>query len=330
MPDNQVDILITRQFPSVAEDLLRSAGFRLSVWSQDRPMTTNELLERAPACDALLCTITDRIDENLLAACPRLKMISQFGVGYDNIDIAAATKRKIPVGNTPDVLTDATADTAFALLLSVARKTLFNYQKILRGEWKTFEPNKHLGIELKGKTLGIFGMGRIGVEMARRCVGAYGMQVLYHNRRRNAEAEQQLGARLVSFDELLQQSDIVSVHSVLSNETRDIFNATAFARMKKNAIFINTARGGIHNEANLISALREGTIWGAGLDVTNPEPIDPGSPLLFMENVAVLPHIGSATVEARSAMARIAATNLISFFRERRVPHIVNPGVLPS
>lgn len=321
-------ILVTRIFPPVAVDLLRAAGFQLSEWNEDRPMSKEELIDQARNHDAILCTITDRIDAAFLEACPGIKMISQFGVGYDNIDIPAATTRKIPVGNTPDVLTDATADTAFALLLAVARKTFFNHKKILNGEWKTFEPNKHLGIELKNKTLGIFGMGRIGVEMARRCIGAYKMKVIYYNRRRDAESEKLLGARYVTFDELLHSSDIVSVHSVLSPETKGIFNALTFNKMKPTAIFINTARGGIHQEGDLIDALKSGKIWGAGLDVTNPEPMDRNNALLHMENVAVLPHIGSATIEARSAMATLAANNLVSFFKSGTVPHIVNPTAL--
>ncbi len=308
--------------------MLREAGFHVTEWTEVRPMTADELIQLAKEHDALLCTLTDKIDAAFLNACSHLKMISQFGVGYDNIDIAEATKRKIAVGNTPGVLTDATADTAFALLLAVARKTFFNHKRILKGEWKTFDPNKHLGMELKNKTIGIFGMGRIGIEMAKRCAGAYGMKVLYYNRRRNSVAENELNARYVSFDELLRSSDIVSAHSVLSDETRGIFNGEAFLKMKPTAIFINTARGGIHNEPDLIAALQAGTIWGAGLDVTNPEPMDPANPLLQMENVAVLPHIGSATIEARSAMARLAAGNLVSFFKSGTVPHLVNPTAL--
>jgi glyoxylate reductase len=181
---------------------------------------------------------------------------------------------------------------------------------------------------LKGKTLGIFGLGRIGMEMARRSKGAYQMKIIYHNRRPNPEAGRKLDARYVSFDELLSQSDVLSVHCSLNAETKGIFNKDAFSRMKPNSIFINTARGPVHNEADLIDALRKGTIWGAGLDVTNPEPMKPDNPLMQMENVSVLPHIGSATVETRDKMARLAAMNIIGFYRNKTVSHIVNPEVL--
>jgi len=249
-------------------------------------------------------------------------------VGYDNIDVPEATKRCIPVGNTPDVLSEATADIAFGLMIAVSRKMFYMHKNILHGEWKQFEPLKNLGQQLTGKTLGIFGMGRIGMVMAQRCVGAYGMQVIYHNRNKNPEAEQKFYARYVSFAELLEQSDVISVHSVLSNETKAIFNLDVFKQMKPNAIFINTARGDIHNEVDLQKALEQGIIWGAGLDVTNPEPMMADNPLLNMPYAAILPHIGSATIEARNGMARLAAENIIAFYKNGKMPHCVNPEVL--
>jgi glyoxylate reductase len=252
-------------------------------------------------------------------------VIAQFGVGYDNINVPEATKYGVAVGNTPGVLTDATADTAFALLLSVARKTVYVHKQILAGNWRSFEPNRRLGVELKGKTLGILGLGRIGAEMARRCKGAYGMNIIYHNRKNNIEAEKELGARLVSWDELLRESDIISAHCALTDETRGIFNKDAFDKMKKSAIFINTARGPVHNEEDLYRALMSRRIWGAGLDVTNPEPMAADNPMLSMENVVVLPHIGSATIEARTGMARLAAENIIGYFKNGIVPNLVNP-----
>jgi glyoxylate reductase len=202
------------------------------------------------------------------------------------------------------------------------------HKKIGKGEWKHFTPTANLGIELKNKTLGIFGLGRIGIEMAKRCKGAYNMKVVYHNRRPNMEAEKMLDAKYVSFDELLAQSDVLSVHSVLSEETKGIFNKVAFDKMKPTAIFINTSRGGVHNEEDLFDALDSGKIWGAGLDVTNPEPMHENNPLLNMATVAVLPHIGSATIEARSAMSRLAAENIIEFYHNGRIPNLVNPGVM--
>jgi glyoxylate reductase len=318
-------ILLTRQYPALAKDLLVDAGFEVIIWPEPRPMTPEELVENSKKADAILCTITDKITPEFLQQCSHLKVLAQFGVGYDNINVPEATKYGVAVGNTPGVLTDATADTAFALLLAVSRKALHHHKKILAGQWKSFEPNKSLGIELKGKTLGILGLGRIGTEMARRCKGAYAMNILYHNRSKNAAAEKELGARLVSFDELLKESDIVSAHCALTAETKGIFNNEAFAKMKQTAIFINTARGPVHNEEDLHDALVSKKIWGAGLDVTNPEPMSSDNPLLSMENVAIFPHIGSATEEARNGMARLAAENIIGFFKDGIVPNIVNP-----
>jgi glyoxylate reductase len=321
-------ILVTRRFPDIAVQLLRDAGLDVTEWPEERLMTEAELITAAKNHQAILCTLTEKIDRNFLQQCSHLRIISQFGVGYDNINVSEATRLKIPVGNTPGVLTDATADLAFTLMLSVARKTFHLHKSIAKGEWKYFQPTANLGLELKGKTLGIFGMGRIGAEMALRCKGAYGMKVIYHNRNRSTRNEELTGARYVSFGELLAASDVISVHSVLNDETREIFNKAAFQQMKPSSIFINTARGGIHNELDLTEALRTKKIWGAGLDVTNPEPMLAGNPLLSMENVAVLPHVGSGTVEARTEMARLAAMNIVEFFRTGQVPHIVNPEVL--
>ncbi len=320
-------VLLTRDYPFIAKRLLTEAGLEVTQWPEQRPMTAEELVTEAKKVDAILCTITDKITPEFLKACPHIKVLAQFGVGYDNINVPEATRYGAAVGNTPGVLTDATADTAFALLLSsVARKTLYHHKKILLYEWKSFEPNKRLGIELKGKTLGIVGLGRIGTEFARRCKGAYGMNVLYFNRNRNEQSEKELGAKLVSFDELLRQSDIVSAHCALTTETRGLFNKDAFSKMKSTSIFINTARGPVHNEKDLYDAVLAGKIWGVGLDVTDPEPMDVNNPLLSMENVAILPHIGSATIEARSGMARLAAENIIGFFKDGVVPNLVNPG----
>jgi len=321
-------VLITRIIPGLAHDLLTQAGFEVSVWEGSGPMTQPQLIERAKKVDALISLGADRIDSYFLNQCTHLDIIAQFAVGYDNIDVVEATKRGIPVGNTPDVLSDATADVAFGLMIAVSRKMFYLHNTIAKNEWKQFEPLKNLGIELYGKTLGIFGMGRIGMVMAQRCQGAYNMKIIYHNRSRSEEAEKRYGAYWVSFDELLQQSDVLSVHSVLSNETRGIFNRAAFTRMKKSSIFINTSRGSVHNEEDLIQALRDELIWGAGLDVTNPEPMQSNNPLLSMPNVAVLPHIGSATVEARNGMARLAAENIIEFYKSGHVPYCVNPEVL--
>jgi len=321
-------VLVSRIFPAIGVELLRGAGFTVTAWDQDRPMTQDELTEKARAHDALLCTLSDKIDGRFLTECPHLDIISQFAVGYDNIDVAEATRLGIPVGYTPDAMSEATADIAFGLMIATSRKMFYMHKQILSGGWNYFRPNANLGMELTGKTLGIFGLGRIGMEMAKRCRGAYGMRVIYHNRTRNLKAEQEYSAEHVDFPTLLAQSDVLSVHCALTPDTRELFNKTAFSQMKPTSIFINTSRGMVHNEPDLIEALRTGTIWGAGLDVTNPEPMQPDNPLLQMENVSVLPHVGSATMEAREEMARMAAENIIDYYKNHRIPHIVNPEVL--
>lgn len=321
-------VLITRIIPGKAHEMLSKAGFELSVWEGSGPMTQPQLIERAKQVKAIISLGADKLDKHFFSQCSHLEVIAQFAVGYDNIDVAEATQKNIPVSNTPDVLSDATADVALGLMIAVSRKMFYLHKTIERGEWKQFEPLKNLGIELSGKTLGIFGMGRIGMVMAQRCRGAFNMNILYHNRTRNAEAEKVFDARYVSLDELLQQSDVLSVHSMLSEETKGIFNKAAFSKMKPTAIFINTSRGSVHNEEDLIEALQSETIWGAGLDVTNPEPMHADNPLLQMPNVAVLPHIGSATVEARNGMARLAAENIIEFYKTGKMLTCVNSSVL--
>jgi len=321
-------VLITRVIPSLAQESLIKAGFDVTVWEGNLPMTQSQLIERAKSMDALLSLGSNKLDKHFFNECGHLEVIAQYAVGFDNIDVKEATSKGIPVGNTPYVLNEATADVAFGLMIAVSRKMFYLHKTIERGEWKQFEPLKNLGVQLTGKTLGIFGMGRIGMVMAQRCRGAYDMKIIYHNRTRNEEAEKKLGCIYVTFDELLQQSDVLSVHSVLSEETRAIFNKSAFSKMKSSAIFINTSRGGVHNEEDLIEALNNGTIWGAGLDVTNPEPMHANSPLLTMPNAAVLPHIGSGTVEARNGMARLAAENIIEFYKSGTMPHCINPSVL--
>lgn len=321
-------ILVSRKYPEAGISLLREQGFDLTLWEKDRPMTPIELADLAKDHHALVCTLTDRIDLDFLEKCPHLDIISQFAVGYDNIDIAVATRLGIPVGYTPGAMTEATADIAFGLMIAVARKMFFMHKTIMAGQWGYFNPTGHLGMELTARTLGIFGLGRIGFSLARRCKAAYGMKILYHNRTRNIEAEDALEANFVEFDELLAQSDILSVHCALTPETRQVFNETAFRKMKSSAIFINTARGPVHHEGDLIQALREGRIWGAGLDVTDPEPMKPDNPLLSMESACVLPHVGSATMEARNRMSVLAAMNIIQFYNTGKVPHIVNPEVL--
>ena len=320
-----MNVFITRKILESGLKVLRDAGLSFTQWTERRGLSADELIAHCKNHDALLSAGSNKIDSHFLHTCSHLKVISLHAVGYDNVDITEATRLKIPVGNTPAVLSNATADTAFLLMLATSRKAFYMHTTIAKGEWNFFEPGANLGIELYGKTLGIFGLGKIGYEMAMRCKGAYGMKIIYHNRHTNAAAEKDLGAVKVSFDELLQQSDVLSVHTSLTPETKEIFNADTFKKMKASAIFINTARGGIHNETDLTEALQQHIIWGAGLDVTNPEPMQPGNPLLDMPNACILPHIGSATVEARSAMSRLAAENIVAGLKGLPLPNWVNP-----
>jgi glyoxylate reductase len=320
-------VFITRIIPDIALEKIRDAGFEIVQWKEKRELTPEELIENCQSCDALISAGYNRINAGFLNASNHLKVIALHSVGYDNVDVSEATKLKIPIGNTPGVVSAATADVAFLLMLATSRKAFFQHQRIIDGDWKFFEPTANLGIELKGKTLGIFGLGKIGFELAKLCQSAYNMKIIYHNRSANTQAEQELAAKMVPFDELLQQSDIISVHTNLSDETRGKFDKPAFEKMKSSAIFINTSRGGIHNEKDLIDALKNKTIWGAGLDVTNPEPMSSDNELLKMPNVCVTPHIGTATVETRNAMASIVADNIIAGLRGEKIPFAVNPDV---
>jgi glyoxylate reductase len=325
---HKTKVFVTRDIPGPGIDLLKDAGFDVSVWPEDRPMKPEELISAGKNSSAMLTLLTDRIDKNFLNECRHLEVVSQYAVGYDNIDIAEATKLGIPIGYAPGAMSDATADVAFGLMIAVSRKMFYMHKTISRGEWTFFRPKANLGIELKNKVLGIVGLGRIGLEMALRCKGAYNMEIIYHNRKSKPDAEKMLSARLVSFDELLRSSDVLSVHCALNEQTKGMFNMTTFSKMKPTSVFINAARGGIHNEEDLVDALNKGIIWGAGLDVTNPEPMAATNPLLSMPNVAVLPHIGSATIEARSEMSRLAALNIVAFYRHGKIPNLVNPEAL--
>jgi len=320
-------VFITRIIPEAGLQLFREAGIEVTQWEEKRELTQEELISNCKKVDALLTAGRSTINAEFLNACSHLKVVSLFATGYDNVDIEEATRLKIPIGHTPDVLSKATADIAFLLMQSVARKAFFHHKRIINNDWNFFEPLANIGQDLQGKTLGIFGLGKIGYEMARASKGAFEMDILYHNRSTNQEAEDKLGARKVTFDELLAQSDVISVHANLTDETKDLFNKEAFAKMKPNAIFINTARGPIHNEKELLQALQDKTIWGAGLDVTNPEPMDKDNVLLRMPNVAVLPHIGSSTEETRNNMALLSARNAIAGIKGERLPKVVNPEV---
>lgn len=320
-------VFISRRIPQDVVRLLRKENMEIAYNNSDRKFSREELVEACLEADLLFNVGGADLNASFMESCKHLKGIALTSVGYDHADLQAATRYGIPVSNTPDVLSKTTADTAFLLMLATSRKAFYWSRQIERGAWKDNGFLYELGIELNRKTLGVFGLGRIGLELAKMAKAAYGMTVIYHNRSRNAEAEELLNARYVSFDELLEESDVLSVHTNLTPETQYRFDAECFRRMKKNAIFINTSRGKVHHEKDLIRALQEGQLWGAGLDVTDPEPMLPENPLLQMPNVCVLPHIGSATLETRTAMATMAAKNLIAVYHGEKMPQVVNKNV---
>jgi glyoxylate reductase len=319
-------VFVTRVLPEAGLNKIQQ-HCDTEVWGDPLPPPYAVLRQKVAGCDGLVALLTDRIDAPLLDAAPRLKVVSNFAVGYNNIDVPAATARGIAVGNTPGVLTDATADMAFCLLIAAARRVVEGHQYTLAGKWKTWEPLGHLGQDLAGRTLGIVGMGRIGYTLAKRCHAGWDMPVLYYDVYRNEKAETELGARQVDLDTLLSQSDFVSVHVDLNDSTHGLFNAERFAKMKRTAVFVNTARGPIMDQKALVAALKSGTIFAAGLDVTDPEPPAADDPLLRLPNVVVAPHIASATVGTRNAMAAICADNLLAGLSGAPLPAFVNPDV---
>jgi lactate dehydrogenase-like 2-hydroxyacid dehydrogenase len=320
-------VFINKNIPEAGIKLLQDKGINFTINPTENVLSRAEFIKICQEHDALLNVGTNKLDEDFFEQCPNLKGIALFSVGFDSVNIPSANSRKIPVGNTPDVLSRATSDVAFLLMQSVARKSFFNHKRILNDDWGSFDPSANLGQELYGKTLGVFGLGRIGIEMAKKCKAAFGMNIIYHNRSHNEAAEKELDAKYVDFETLLSESDVLSVHSNYSEENNELFNKNTFAKMKKNAIFINTARGKFQNENDLFDALTNNIIWGAGLDVTNPEPMKFDNPLLSLPNCCVLPHIGSATYEARNGMAVCAAQNIIALFEDKKMPFCVNEEV---
>jgi glyoxylate reductase len=319
-------VFVTRLIPSAGLDRIKQhcdAG----VWTDPLPPPYAVLRQKVADCEGLVALLTDKIDAALLDAAPRLKVVSNYAVGYNNIDVAAATARGIAVGNTPGVLTDATADMAFCLLIAAARCVVAGHRYTLAGKWKTWEPLGHLGQDLAGRTLGIIGMGRIGYAMARRCHGGWDMKILYHDVYRSEPAEKDLGARQVDLDTLLRESDFVSLHTDLNDKTRGLIGTAQLKRMKRTAVLVNSARGPLVDQKALVEALKSGTIFAAGLDVTDPEPPALDDPLLKLPNVVIVPHIASATFGTRNAMAEICANNLIAGLTRQKLPCWVNPEV---
>jgi len=317
--------VITRQPPG--DGVLR-VGQEADVWlwEENRPIPSDRLREAIAAADGLLCMLTDTVDTALLDAASQLRVVSTMAVGVDNIDLAACTARGIPVGHTPDVLTETTADTAFALLLAAARRLGEGRDYVQAGEWKQWEPDLLLGHDVHASTLGIVGLGRVGRAIARRGLG-FGMRVLYNGRHRQPTAEADLGVIYRSLDDLLAESDHVVVATPLTTETQQVIDGSALARMKPTATLVNISRGGTVDSDALVEALRSGAIAAAGLDVTDPEPIPADHPLVQLPNCFVIPHLGSSSQRTREAMAGLATDNLLAGLNGERLPACANPEV---
>lgn len=316
-------VFLNIRIPEVGMQLLKQSDIEL-IFPKEETLTHEKWLSYCQQCDIILNVGHNAFDKTFFEACPNVKAISLFSVGFDHVDVISANQHGVKVGNTPDVLSRATSDTAFLLMQSVARRAMFNFETVKNGSWGSFNPINNLGQELYGKTLGIFGLGRIGYEMAKKCRYAFDMNIIYHNRKGNPIAEKELGAQYVSFEELIEMSDVLSVHANYTSDQQNMFNKEVFERMKPNAIFINTARGGFQDETDLYEAITKGKIWGAGLDVTNPEPMKKSSPLLNLPTVCVLPHIGSATIDARNGMAKRAVENVLAFVKGLEMPYPIN------
>jgi glyoxylate reductase len=318
---------VTRILPPAGMELLSQLskrGVQVDIWQGDLPPPHDVLLQKAKGCVGICSLLTDKIDENFLQAVgPQLKVVSNFAVGYNNIDCKAAKARNIRVGHTPGVLDDATADMAFALLMATTRRIPESVQFAQQGKWKTWEPMGFVGCDLKGKTVGVVGLGRIGHAFAERCHRGWEMKVLYADPYRNEASEKSIGAVKVDFDTLLKESDFISVHCNLTPETTKLFGAKEFAKMKKTAVFINTSRGPVVDQKALYEACKNKTIFAAGIDVTDPEPPAADDLIFTLPNLVVAPHIASATIDTRNAMATICVNNLIAGLADKPLQHEV-------
>lgn len=322
MMGDRPKVFITRKIPQKALDMIASECL-MTVNPHDRELSRAELAEAGRDIEGLLCLLTDTIDEELLAGMPALKIIANFAVGYDNIDIGACTKRNIAVSNTPGVLTETTADMAWTLLLAVARRLVEGDRYVREGRFKSWAPMLFLGRDINSKTLGIIGLGRIGRAVARRAAG-FNMPVLYHDAKRiSAEEEKELGVEYRSFEGLLKEADYISLHVPLNEQTRHLIGEKEFKQIKSGAYLINTSRGPVIDEKALVEALRKDELAGAALDVYENEPLQaPG--LIDLQNVILAPHIASATVETRTRMAVMAAENLLAGLKGEKIPNLVN------
>jgi glyoxylate reductase len=325
---SQPSVFVTRKIPEPGLALLRDR-FDVSVWPHDRAPTPQELLENARNKNALVTLLTERIDSSLFTAAPSVRIVANVAVGFDNFDVPAATKAGVILTNTPGVLDDTTADLAFALLLAVARRLVEGDKLVRSGRWGGWGIMQLLGHDVHHAKLGIVGFGRIGRGVAKRAAG-FSMQVSYYDAlRAPLEVEQELGVSYVPFDQLLSESDFITLHVPLMPATHHLMNAASLGKMKSSAIVVNTSRGPVVEEQALVAALRDGTIAGAGLDVYEHEP-KISAALLELENVVLLPHIGSASIATRSKMAEMAARNVLAFFAGETPPNALNPEVLAS
>jgi glyoxylate reductase len=320
-------VYVTRELPERGLKIIKER-FDAEVWPEYAPPPKKTIIEKAKDVDALATLLSDKIDAEVFDAAPKLKMIAQLAVGFDNVDVQEATKRGIYVSNTPEVLTDTTADFAWTLLMALARRVVEADKYVRMGKWKVgWHPAMLQGRDVYGATMGIVGAGRIGYAVAKRATG-FSMKILFYDVIPRPEMEKDFGAKKVDLDELLKQSDFVSVHVPLMKETHHLINAEKLRLMKKTAYLINNSRGPVVDEKALYEALNEGRIAGAGLDVFEQEPTSLANPLLKLDNVVVAPHISSASYETRSKMAEMVADNLIAFFEGKKPPNLINPDVL--
>jgi glyoxylate reductase len=320
-------VFVSRVIPDEGLARVREAT-DATVWEDELPPPRDALLAAVEGCDGILTLLTDRVDDELLdRAGPQLKVVSNFAVGFDNIDVPACTRRGIPVGNTPGVLTETTADLAWALLMAAARRVVEGDRYVRDGRWKTWGPMLLMGPDVHGATIGIVGFGRIGQAVARRAKG-FGMRIVYHDLQRVPKAvEAAFDATYMTLEGLLAESDFVSLHTVLSPDTTGLMNAERLGWMKPTAVLVNTSRGPVVDSTALVAALRDGTIAAAALDVTDPEPLPADHPLVGLDNCLVVPHIASASRTTRGKMAAMAAANLLAGVRGDRLPTPVNPEV---
>ena len=318
-------VFVTRMIPKKGLDLIRDSC-DADIWREELPPSREALIEHLRGAEGLLCLLTDRVDGEVMdAAGGRLRVISNHAVGFDNVDVTAATQRGIPVGNTPGILTEATADFAFLLMMAAGRRLVESDRYVRAGKWKTWGPSLLLGTDFKGATLGLVGFGRIGRAMARRAEG-FDMRVMYYDPLAPG-TETENASRAESLDVLFEQADFISLHTPLNDQTYHLIDSGAFRKMKPNAVLINTSRGPVVDMEALHEALKSRRIFAAALDVTEPEPLPPDHPLFELDNIIISPHIASASRSTREKMASMAAYNLLSGLRGEQLPNCVNPEV---